>query len=86
MPKESDIGRPTVEKPWRSLLKTVSWRATGTIDTLLISYVVTGNFRVAGAIASIEVITKMVLYYLHERAWDRLPIGREPATRPDYEI
>lgn len=75
-----------MEKPWRSILKSVSWRLTGTIDTMVISYVVTGSIKLAGAIASIEVVTKMVLYYLHERAWSRLPIGREVVSRPDYEI
>lgn len=86
MTTEVESGSQVVDKPWRSLLKTLSWRATGTIDTMVISYVITGDVKVAGAIASIEVITKMVLYYLHERLWDRLRVGREVVAPPDYEI
>lgn len=86
MATEAEAGSHVIEKPWRSILKTLSWRATGTIDTMVISYIITGDFRVAGAIASIEVVTKMILYYFHERLWHRLSIGREVVTRPDYEI
>lgn len=53
----------------RSLLKTFSWRAIGSLDTFLLSYILTGRLGAAGAIASTEVITKSVLYYVHERAW-----------------
>ena len=60
----------------RSLMKAVSWRTTGTIDTFIISYIVTGKFSVAGTIASVEVITKIALYYMHERIWAIIPWGR----------
>lgn len=59
----------------RSLAKTLSWRLTATIDTLLISYLVTGSLVLAGSIASFEVVTKMVIYYFHERAWSRVAWG-----------
>ncbi|MFI4994799.1 MAG: DUF2061 domain-containing protein [Hyphomicrobiales bacterium] len=58
----------------RSFAKAVSWRITGSLDTLVLSFVFTGSFRIAGSIAAAEMVTKMVLYYLHERAWSR--IGR----------
>lgn len=58
-----------------SLAKTVSWRVTATIDTFIISYFVTGSFTWAGSIAGLEVLTKMGLYYLHERAWARVHWG-----------
>lgn len=53
----------------RHILKTVTWRIVGTLDTFLLSWLITGNAKVGGAIAAVEVITKMVLYYLHERVW-----------------
>lgn len=53
----------------RSFVKAVSWRTVGTIDTFIISFFVTGKISLAGGIASIEVITKILIYYLHERAW-----------------
>lgn len=55
-----------------SLFKTVSWRIIGTIDTMGISYLLTGKLDVALSIGGIEVVSKMILYYFHERAWLKL--------------
>lgn len=57
------------DKPIKSLLKSVSWRIVGTIDTMIISYFITGRVTVAISIGSVEVITKTILYYFHERLW-----------------
>lgn len=65
-----------VERKYRSLLKAVSWRITGTLDTMVISWIITQKLTWAISIGCVEVGTKMVLYYLHERAWNRLKIGR----------
>ncbi len=54
-----------------SIAKAVSWRIVGTIDTWIISFWVTGKWEFALSIASIEVFTKIVLYYFHERAWEK---------------
>jgi uncharacterized membrane protein len=59
----------------RSFLKTVTWRAIAAGDTFLIGWLITGNLAFAGSIASIEVLTKMGLYYMHERAWARVDWG-----------
>mgnify|MGYP001159270365 FL=1 len=53
----------------RSLLKAVSWRVLGSIDTFILGMIFTSDAKAAGAIAGTEVITKIGLYYLHERAW-----------------
>tara|TARA_B100000768_G_scaffold57288_1_gene55612 strand:+ start:1047 stop:1256 length:210 start_codon:yes stop_codon:yes gene_type:complete len=53
----------------RHIAKTISWRIIGTIDTVIISRIITGSWGVGLAIGGIEVISKMVLYYFHERAW-----------------
>ena len=66
---------PTVSTHSRSLLKTVSWRAIAAADTFLIGWLITGNLIFAGSIASVEVLTKMGLYYMHERAWARVDWG-----------
>jgi uncharacterized membrane protein len=55
-----------------SAAKAFSWRIIGTMDTLVISYVITGKAEVAFSIASIEVISKMILYYFHERVWEKV--------------
>jgi uncharacterized membrane protein len=54
-----------------SAYKTFTWRVLATADTFVISYVITGKLLVATSIASIEVVTKMCLYYWHERMWDK---------------
>ncbi len=59
----------------RSLVKAASWRILGSIDTFILSWLFTSSAAAAGAIASTEVLTKMVLYYLHERAWSRIGWG-----------
>ncbi|MGB5867536.1 MAG: DUF2061 domain-containing protein [Arcobacteraceae bacterium] len=72
------------EKAYRSIVKTISWRVLGTIDTIVISYLITGSLTMAASIGSIEVVTKMILYYFHERAWNKLSFGR--SQEPDYQI
>jgi uncharacterized membrane protein len=72
------------EKAYRSIVKTISWRVLGTIDTIVISYFITGSLVMAASIGSIEVVTKMILYYFHERAWNKSNFGR--AKEPDYQI
>ena len=53
----------------RHILKTITWRIVGTIDTIILSWLITGNLKVGLAIGSVEVLTKMLLYFLHERVW-----------------
>lgn len=74
------------EKPYRSVVKTISWRTVGTLDTIIVSYFVTGNLVMAASIGSIEVITKMILYYFHERAWNKLKFGTVKQVENDYQI
>ena len=63
------------ESPLRSVLKTVSYRALGTATTAAIAWGVTGDTGHAMAIAGVEPLAKMLLYYFHERAWQRVPRG-----------
>ncbi|MDG2002007.1 MAG: DUF2061 domain-containing protein [Novosphingobium sp.] len=68
------------EKHSRSLAKATSWRILGSLDTFALSWFFTSSAKVASAIAITEVLTKMVLYYCHERAWSsiRWGIKQEP--------
>lgn len=59
----------------RSFVKALSWRVLGSIDTFLLSWLFTSDVKAAGAIALTEVITKIVLFYLHEQAWARIGWG-----------
>lgn len=63
----------------RAVAKTLTWRVFATLDTFLISVLVTKNMKLAGSIVGIEVLTKMIWYLLHERAWARLSLATEPA-------
>ena len=64
------------ERPVRSIAKAVSWRVIGTLDTLIISYLLTGEVAIAASIASVDFITKMALYFFHERIWNKISWGR----------
>ena len=64
------------EKPIRSIVKSVSWRIIGTIDTMIISWIITGKLNTALLIGGVEVITKMVLYFFHERIWNSIKWGK----------
>ena len=67
----------TSENPLRSVAKTVSWRIVGTMDTIGISWLLTGEVDTALAIGSVELVTKMVLYFGHERIWNRIKFGKD---------
>jgi len=72
------------DRHYRSLVKAVSWRATGTVDTVVISYLITGTLKLALSIGFVELFTKVGLYYVHERVWERIPLGR--GRKEDFSI
>lgn len=74
------------EKSYRSIVKAISWRAIGTVDTMLISFLITGNIKFAISIGGVELFTKMFLYYLHERIWNKIKFGKSEAKPIDYQI
>jgi len=55
----------------KTVFKTISWRIVGTLDTMVIAYILTGELTIAASIGSVEVFTKMILYYFHERFWNK---------------
>lgn len=63
---------PTIK---RHLLKTVSWRLLGSIDTMLLGWFITGNIATGARIGGMELVTKMLLYFFHERAWNKVSFG-----------
>ena len=60
----------------RSVIKAISWRTLGTLDTFAISWFLTGKVEIAGLIAALEILTKIFWYYLHERVWAAIAWGR----------
>ena len=55
----------------KSAIKTLTWRVLASTDTLIIAWVLTGSLKLAWSLMSVEIVTKMFLYYAHERAWSR---------------
>lgn len=64
------------ERPFRSIAKALSWRVVGTIDTLIVSYFLTGRIGLATSIASVDFLTKLLLYFFHERIWNKIKWGK----------
>jgi sulfate adenylyltransferase large subunit len=73
---------PALEKPWRSFIKTVSWRAIGSIGSMALAYLLTSDIRIVAAIGLTELTAKGILYYGHERLWSRLRLGVREARGP----
>lgn len=76
------------EKHYRSFIKAISWRLTGSLDTMIIALLITGRVKWALSISGIELFTKVFLYYVHERVWNKISVGRiqEPEDKPTFEI
>lgn len=58
----------------RSLLKACSWRVVASLDTMLLVWLVTGSLETGAAIGIIEIVTKIFIYYGHERLWDKVKV------------
>lgn len=73
----------------RSFVKATTWRLIGSLDTFGLAWLVTGHLGFAGSIASLEIITKIAWFYLHERIWDMITWGHircnaQAAAPSDY--
>ncbi|MEQ8217977.1 MAG: DUF2061 domain-containing protein [Arenibacter sp.] len=69
------------ESKTRHIIKTISWRIIGTLDTITLSWFITGNALTGLKIGAAEIITKMILYYLHERTWYKINFGLDKTRR-----
>ena len=80
------INKKIIKKTWtrihpvrdsrrKSLVKAISWRVIGTLDTIILSWIITGRLNLAVSIGVLELITKTTLYYFHERAWTNIKIA-----------
>lgn len=63
------------ESKFRHLAKTITWRGVGTLDTMALAWIITGNPLAGLKIGASELVTKMVLYYIHERVWYKVNYG-----------
>ncbi|TMU50967.1 DUF2061 domain-containing protein [Flagellimonas algicola] len=74
--KDSFAKDKNSESPKRSIAKSISWRIVGTLDTIIISWIITGTLSLAFSIGLVELVTKMVLYFFHERIWNTISWGK----------
>ena len=65
----------------RSIAKAVSWRIVATLTTMLLVYVFTGNLLVSGGVGLTELLSKLLIYYVHERVWNAIRFGRIKKTK-----
>lgn len=66
-----------MDTPGRSLVKTVSWRITGSGATFAISYAISGSVGLASTIAVTQLVANTILYFIHERLWNRISWGQQ---------
>ena len=66
-----------IEQKRRSVIKTISWRFWATITTIALVFLFVGEVKIAFSIGGIEIILKMVLYFIHERVWNKLKYGKK---------
>jgi len=65
------------ERKLRSLIKTISWRFLATITTVILVFIFTGDIKISIGIGIIEMLTKLIFYYLHERIWNNIQWGKQ---------
>ena len=78
--EQSDGTVKWVDHHKRSVIKGISWRIVGTVDTIIIAFFWTGDYTKALQIGFTEVVTKVLLYYLHERVWLKVKWGQKPVA------
>ncbi|MHC4646432.1 MAG: DUF2061 domain-containing protein [Planctomycetota bacterium] len=70
----------------RSIIKALSWRVVATMTTILIVFGFTGKLALSAGVGAVEVVTKLILYYFHERTWGVLGFGRKEHPLASLEI
>ncbi|HPY77473.1 MAG TPA: DUF2061 domain-containing protein [Anaerohalosphaeraceae bacterium] len=73
-----------MESHLRSIFKALSWRASGTVVTFLIAWLILGQVQDAVKIGAFDTLMKIGVFYFHERLWNRLQFGK--LKPPDYQI
>lgn len=73
-----------MDLPKRTMVKSLSWRMLATLITATVAWIITGRLRFAASIGVVDALLKFGVYYMHERAWNRIGYGREKP--PEYQI
>jgi uncharacterized membrane protein len=78
-------GGATFETNRRSIAKSLSWRVLAAVITSVVVFCMTGRLEFAAKIGLIDTAVKLLVYFGHERLWNKIDYGRVPAA-PDYEV
>ncbi len=73
-----------METHFRSIVKAISWRAGGTTVTFLVAWVLAGSLELAVRIGVLDTVIKIGAFYIHERLWNRIGLGKQKP--PEYQI
>ena len=73
-----------MENPRRSIVKALSWRGVAVLVTAVVTWIITGSVHFVILIGGMDTVVKLVAYYLHERAWNRVDYGK--LQEPEYHI
>ncbi len=75
-----------MESHKRSIVKAITWRVIGTLVTFLVAYLFTKEVVLSMGIGFGDAAIKIVIYYSHERVWDKIDFGRRKRAKEDYNI
>lgn len=70
----------------RHIAKAITWRLAASLETLLLGWLITGSFKIGMSISMIELFSKTLLYYVHERIWYRFKFGIEESDNGENEV
>ncbi|MBC8378720.1 MAG: DUF2061 domain-containing protein [Planctomycetes bacterium] len=73
-----------MERHIRSIFKALSWRVIATLITFLTAWLLTGTVEIAAKIGLLDTVIKLVVFYGHERFWNKLNFGK--IQQPEYQI
>jgi uncharacterized membrane protein len=73
-----------IDSPKRSIAKSISWRILAGIITACVALYMTGQLGFAAKIGLVDTTVKLLIYFVHERIWNKINYGR--VTTPDYEV
>jgi uncharacterized membrane protein len=74
------------DKAWRSVVKTIIWRVIATLTTTSLVYLFTGELALAAEVGALEVVLKLLFYYLHERGWEKVAWGKKAVSVATFSL
>ncbi|HID32468.1 MAG TPA: DUF2061 domain-containing protein [bacterium (Candidatus Stahlbacteria)] len=77
---------PILETHKRTLIKSITWRILGMVTTILIVYAFTGRLLLSLEVGGVEVVLKVIIYFLHERVWGRVSWGKKKHPLEDFPV